>query len=140
MEKTKKKKGHTGKKNQEEESNDVSPEQEKLRKKVTDLIKKQKLPAARQIVKGYDDSRPWNQEIRAKVCILNSPSHFSFHKTNCLVWEIKSVFNRMQVGGRLIELLIQTAFIQPPSDQLGDVPPEIRPAFVHTFKNLTQEK
>ncbi|XP_065854821.1 DNA-directed RNA polymerase 2, chloroplastic/mitochondrial [Euphorbia lathyris] len=110
LEKTKKKKAGRGKKNQEEESNDVSPEQEKLRKKVTDLIKKQKLPAARQIVRGQDPSRPWNQEIKAKV------------------------------GGRLIELLIQTAYIQPPSDQLGDDPPDIRPAFVHTFKNLTQEK
>ncbi|WCJ25474.1 DNA-directed RNA polymerase 1 mitochondrial [Euphorbia peplus] len=110
LEKTKKIKAGRGRKKQQVESNDVSPEQEKLRKKVTDLIKKQKLPAARQIVKGQDPSKPWSQETKAKV------------------------------GGRLIELLIQTAYIQPPADQLGDDPPDIRPAFVHIFQNQTNEK
>lgn len=44
-----------------------------------------------------------------------------------------------QVGSRLIELLIETAYIQPPADQLGDGPPDIRPAFVHTLKTVIKE-
>lgn len=44
-----------------------------------------------------------------------------------------------QVGSRLIELLIQTAYIQPPVDQFSDDPPEIRPAFIHTVKVLTKD-
>lgn len=47
-------------------------EQEKLRKKVTNLIKKQKLPAVRQIVKGADDSKPWGQDAKAKVWVIFS--------------------------------------------------------------------
>ena len=42
----------------------------KPKKKVTDLIKKQKLPAVSKIVKGKDDSKPWNADARAKVCML----------------------------------------------------------------------
>eukprot|EP00258_Populus_trichocarpa_P033444 XP_024449463.1 DNA-directed RNA polymerase 2, chloroplastic/mitochondrial-like [Populus trichocarpa] len=82
-------------------------EQENLRKKVTDLIKKQKLPAVRKIVKWKDDSKPCNADARAKV------------------------------GSRLIELLLQTAYIQPPCDQLADSPSEPRPAFVHTFRTVS---
>ncbi|KDP24319.1 hypothetical protein JCGZ_25615 [Jatropha curcas] len=108
LEKTKKKKTRNSEKNQEEESNDMVKEQEKLRKKVTDLIRKQKLPAVRQIVKGQDDSKPWSQDAKAKV------------------------------GSRVIELLIRTAYIQPPADQRADGPPDIRPAFVHTFRTVTQ--
>ncbi|XP_050227015.1 DNA-directed RNA polymerase 2B, chloroplastic/mitochondrial [Mercurialis annua] len=108
LEKTKKRNSGNSKKNQQDESDDVVKEQERLRKKVTDLIKKQKLPAVRQIVKGYDDSKPWTQDAKAKV------------------------------GSRLIELLIQTAYIQPPVDQLADTPPDIRPAFEHSFRNVTQ--
>lgn len=47
-------------------------EQERLRKKVTNLIKKQKLPAVRQIVKGADDSKPWGQDAKAKVGVIFS--------------------------------------------------------------------
>lgn len=45
----------------------------------------------------------------------------------------------LQVGSRLIELLIQTAYIQPPVDQLADCPPDIRPAFIHTLKTIVKE-
>lgn len=47
-------------------------EQEWLRKKVTNLIKKQKLPAVRHIVKGTDDSKPWGPDAKAKVWIIFS--------------------------------------------------------------------
>ncbi|KAJ6734908.1 DNA-DIRECTED RNA polymerase MITOCHONDRIAL [Salix purpurea] len=111
LEKTRKKKekADDSKNGVEGESPSVMKEQENLRKKVTDLIKKQKLPAVRKIVKGKDDSKPWNADARAKV------------------------------GSRLIELLLQTAYIQPPCDQLADSPSEPRPAFVHTSRTVSYE-
>ncbi|CAL5427836.1 unnamed protein product [Camellia sinensis] len=48
--------------------------------------------------------------------------------------------NALQVGTRLIELLLQTAYIQPRADQLDDGPPDIRPAFVHSLKTVVKEK
>ena len=72
LEKTRKKKekADDSKNGVEGESPSVMKEQENLRKKVTDLIRKQKLPAVRKIVKGKDDSKPWNADARAKVCVL----------------------------------------------------------------------
>ncbi|KAG6765794.1 hypothetical protein POTOM_029851 [Populus tomentosa] len=87
-----------------EEGEKLSKEQEKLRKKVTTLIKKQKVQQVRRIVKGHDDSRPWGQEEHVKV------------------------------GSRLIQLMIETAYIQPPIDQIGDGPPDIRPALCIPLK------
>lgn len=46
----------------------------------------------------------------------------------------------IQVGCRLIDLMINTAFIQPPVDQFGDGPPDIRPAFLHNLKNVKTVK
>ncbi|KAF9663906.1 hypothetical protein SADUNF_Sadunf17G0100800 [Salix dunnii] len=111
LEKTRKKKENAddSKNGVEGESPAVMKEQENLRKRVTDLIKKQKLPAVRKIVKGKDDSKSWNADARAKV------------------------------GSRLIELLLRTAYIQPPCDQLADSPSEPRPAFVHTSRTVSYE-
>jgi DNA-directed RNA polymerase len=44
-----------------------------------------------------------------------------------------------QVGSRLIQLLMETAYIQPPVNQLADGPPDIRPAFVHSLRNVMKE-
>ncbi|KAM1954398.1 hypothetical protein ACFX1T_023745 [Malus domestica] len=107
LEQTRKKKVNKDEENRE--SDDVMKEQEKLNKKVTKLMKKQKLRAVRHIVRKYDASKPWSLEAKAKV------------------------------GSRLIELLIQTAFIQPPADQSADSPPDIRPAFVHTLTTVTKD-
>ncbi|MCD7470913.1 hypothetical protein HAX54_011150 [Datura stramonium] len=57
-----------------------------------------------QIVRSQDDSKPWGQAAKAKV------------------------------GSRLIELLLQTAYIQSPADQLAVDPPDIRPAFIHSVR------
>lgn len=43
----------------------------------------------------------------------------------------------MQLGSRLIDLLIDSAFVQSPTDQLADSPPDVRPAFRHIFKNVS---
>lgn len=72
MEKTKKKKAG---KEVGEHPDPLMKEQEKLNKKVTHLMKTQKLRAVRQIVEGQDDSKPWDQNAKAKVYIA-SGSHW----------------------------------------------------------------
>ena len=37
----------------------------------------------------------------------------------------------------MIELLLETAFIQPPTDQATEGPQNIRPAFKHIIKSVT---
>ncbi|WJX80869.1 DNA-directed RNA polymerase 2, chloroplastic/mitochondrial [Trifolium repens] len=107
LEKTRKKKLDKGKKKETVESTKVIKEEEKLRKKVIDLMKKQKLVAVKGLMKGLDDTKPWGPVMKTKV------------------------------GSRLVELLTQTAYIQPPSDQLEDGAIDIRPAFVHSFRTVT---
>ncbi|XP_044493782.1 DNA-directed RNA polymerase 2, chloroplastic/mitochondrial-like isoform X2 [Mangifera indica] len=115
LEKTKKKKHVTDSKSGDisepltDELEKETNEKEKLKKKVTSLIKKQKLQQVREIVKRKSDSKPWGQEAHVKV------------------------------GSRLMQLLMETAYIQPPIDQFDNSPPDIRPAFVHTFKSITNE-
>ncbi|CAN1752043.1 DNA-directed RNA polymerase 2B, chloroplastic/mitochondrial, partial [Linum perenne] len=51
------------------------------------------------------------------------------------------VSTTLQVGSRVIELLIQSAYVQPPADQICDGPPDIRPAFIHTVITMpTQDR
>ncbi|XP_048128628.1 DNA-directed RNA polymerase 2B, chloroplastic/mitochondrial isoform X2 [Rhodamnia argentea] len=109
LEKTKKKNLKEVDEDRGDGTNAASQEQEKLRHKVTNLLKQRKLPAVQRLVKGQDDLKPWGQEAKAKV------------------------------GSRLIELLIQTAYIQPPANQLAEDPPDIRPAFLHTFRTVTRD-
>lgn len=44
----------------------------------------------------------------------------------------------LQLGSRLIELLTETAYVQPPLSQLADSPPDVRPAFRHRFKAVAK--
>lgn len=83
---------------------------QKLRKKVTLLVKKKKLQQVRHIVKQQDELKPWGQDAQVKV------------------------------GSRLIQLLMETAYIQPPVGQFEDCSPDIRPAFVHTLKTVETPK
>ncbi|KAK3019132.1 hypothetical protein RJ639_002863 [Escallonia herrerae] len=109
LEKTKNKKIDKHMKSEGDASDVVTQEKDKLRKRVTNLMKKQKLREVRCIVNGQNDTKPWKPDARAKV------------------------------GSRLIEFLLETAFIQPPADQSADAPPDIRPAFIHTFKTASKE-
>lgn len=74
LEKTKKKKNLTDDKSEDiseplaNELEKVNKEKEKIRKKVTSLIKKQKLHQVRKIVKQQDNSKPWGQDAHVKVC------------------------------------------------------------------------
>ncbi|KAL3654335.1 DNA-directed RNA polymerase 1, mitochondrial [Castilleja foliolosa] len=85
-------------------------EQERLKKKVKILMKKQKLHQVQKIVRQQDDVKPWGQDAQVKV------------------------------GCRLIQILTETAYIQPPVDRNDDAPPDIRPAFVHTLKSVDTPK
>ncbi|KAK1629779.1 hypothetical protein QYE76_004094 [Lolium multiflorum] len=89
---------------------DIAKEQQRLRKKVTELMKKQKVRQVRHLVKKQDNARPWGQDAHAKV------------------------------GSRLIEILIETAHIQPPASQSADSTPEIRPAFTHEMRTVAREQ
>ncbi|KAL0340199.1 UNVERIFIED_CONTAM: DNA-directed RNA polymerase 3B, chloroplastic [Sesamum radiatum] len=44
-----------------------------------------------------------------------------------------------ELGCCLIELLTQSAYVQPPVDQSADSPPDVRPAFRHFFKIAPRE-
>ncbi|KAK4410406.1 DNA-directed RNA polymerase 1, mitochondrial [Sesamum angolense] len=94
----------------EEGPDPEAKEQERLSKKVKMLMKKQKIHQVRKIVRQQDDLKPWGQDAQVKV------------------------------GCRLIQILTQTAYIQPPVDQMDDAPPDIRPAFVHTLKSVETVK
>ncbi|KAL6863818.1 hypothetical protein ACP4OV_016721 [Aristida adscensionis] len=110
LEKTKKKSNKEIDNEEEVCDSDIAKEQQRLRKKVTDLMKKQKLRQVRKIVKNQDNCRPWGQDTQAKV------------------------------GSRLIELFIETAHIQPPASQSSDGPPDIRPAFRHEMITVAREQ
>ncbi|KAL1097043.1 hypothetical protein V6Z11_D05G009100 [Gossypium hirsutum] len=43
-----------------------------------------------------------------------------------------------KLGSRLLELLTETAYVQPPIDQSGDSPLDVRPAFRHKFKTISR--
>nr|CAB3503932.1 unnamed protein product [Digitaria exilis] len=110
LEKTRKKSNKETENEEEIGDSEIGKEQQRLRKKVTDLMKKQKLRQVRKIVKNQDDSRPWGQDAHAKV------------------------------GSRLIELFIETAHIQPPASQSSDGLPDIRPAFRHEMRTVPKDQ
>ncbi|KAL8528517.1 hypothetical protein ACS0TY_006087 [Phlomoides rotata] len=110
LEKTKKKKVVQDTQKEGDQTDSNIQEQEKVRQRVTTLMKKQKLRAVRHLVNKQIDFQPWGQEAKAKV------------------------------GSHLIELIIQVAYIQPPADQSAEGPPDIRPAFVHTSRTTKDIK
>lgn len=65
LEKAKRK--HALNKNSEEGTEPEVKEEERLRKKVNVLMKKNKLQQVRKIVKHHDDSMSWGQVAQAKV-------------------------------------------------------------------------
>ncbi|KAH0860763.1 hypothetical protein HID58_089024 [Brassica napus] len=105
---TRKKKEDGNEESGEVENGTAVKEQDKLRKRVNDLIKKQKLSAVRKILQSHDYTKPWTSDARAKV------------------------------GSHLIEFLVRTAYIQSPANQQDHDLPDVRPAFKHTFKTVAQ--
>ncbi|KAJ0984272.1 hypothetical protein J5N97_002628 [Dioscorea zingiberensis] len=86
-----------------------SKEQEVLRKRVMNMIKMKKLSEVQKLVRDEVTVESWGRDAQVKL------------------------------GSRLIELLTESAFVQPPPTQLADIFPEIRPAFRHAFKTITKE-
>ncbi|CAL9063996.1 unnamed protein product [Musa banksii] len=84
-------------------------QQEILRKKVMKLIKMKRLIEVQKLLRNEIEMESWGRDGQAKL------------------------------GSRLIELLLESAFVQVPCDSLADCPPEILPAFRHTFKNISKE-
>lgn len=71
------------KKDESEGGDSLTKQQKYLRKKVTILMKQQKLHEVRKIVKAQDDSKSWGQDDQAKVLSLEvistEPSiHYSY--------------------------------------------------------------
>lgn len=69
MEKSKRKSG-----NKNTIEDDAEKAQQRLVKKVTTLMKEQKVQLLRKIVKGQDDSKPWGLDMQVKVCNPTSDS------------------------------------------------------------------
>ncbi|KAL5980484.1 hypothetical protein ACLOJK_028392 [Asimina triloba] len=86
-----------------------SKEQDILRKRVQNLMKKQKCKELQKLLEAEGSMESWGQNAHAKL------------------------------GSRLIELLTETACALHQPDQFGDGPPEIRPAFKHTIKTIIKE-
>ncbi|ONK78853.1 uncharacterized protein A4U43_C01F240 [Asparagus officinalis] len=84
-------------------------EQEIKRKRVVKAVKMKRLIKVEKLLKNENGTEPWGRDAQAKL------------------------------GSRLIELLIDSAFVQPPVDQSACSPPEIRPAFKHTFKTVAKD-
>lgn len=56
------------KKKPSSDEDDEAKVNERLRKRVTSLLKKQKVHEVRKIVRDQDDSKPWGQKNQVKVC------------------------------------------------------------------------
>ncbi|MBA0690179.1 hypothetical protein Goari_007873, partial [Gossypium aridum] len=98
----------------------ASKEKEILRKRVNSLIRRRRLTEVQKLVKN-EEIKPWGRDAQAKIL-----------KT--LSWLNVIV----QLGSRLLELLTETAYVQPPIDQSGDSPLDVRPAFRHKFKTISR--
>ncbi|KAG9455917.1 hypothetical protein H6P81_000425 [Aristolochia fimbriata] len=90
-------------------TNEHPTDEEGLRRRVSNLMKKQRRMEVQKLIKEKGDMKPWGRDAQAKL------------------------------GTRLIELLIESAFVQPPISQSVDSSPEIRPAFWHIMKTIQKE-
>lgn len=95
--------------NREDKTMTLDNEEEIIRRRVLNLMKMNKLPEMHKLIQDKNEVESWGRDAQAKLAC------------------------------RLIELLIESAFVQPPPDQTADSPPEIRPAFTHTLKNISTE-
>ncbi|RAL46781.1 hypothetical protein DM860_005060 [Cuscuta australis] len=98
-----------GETSMEEEPNGVAEDEQNLQRKVTNLIKKNNLRAVRRVLDSQDHLKHWEPNVKVKV------------------------------GSHLVELILQTAYIQPQTEELSDGPPDVRPAFVHTSKTVSNQ-
>lgn len=119
-----------------EENEKLAKEEKRLRNKVASLIKKQKKQQALGIVKGRDQAKPWGQEAQVKVCNIWI---CSYELGRFILFVLQCRYYIFQVGSRLIQLLIETAYLEPPANKFGDGGPDIFPAFKHTLKTISND-
>ncbi|KAL5200714.1 hypothetical protein ABZP36_021917 [Zizania latifolia] len=91
-------------KNEGEKEQALEKEQAKCRKRVKTLVRRRKLSEAQKIVQQEIELEEWGTEAQVKL------------------------------GTRLIELLLDSAFVQSPADQTPESSPDIRPAFKHVLR------
>lgn len=65
------------------------------------------------------------------VFLPTTPAITTFLSYHC---KILTLFLVLQLGTRLIELLLDSAFVQSPADQTPESSPDIRPAFKHVLR------
>ncbi|CAA6670261.1 unnamed protein product [Spirodela intermedia] len=94
---------------QNDQNEGAIKQREILRKRVRKLMKNRRSVEICKLVRSDDEIKPWGRDAQAKL------------------------------GSCLVELLMETAFVQPPALQSVDVPPDIRPAFRHTFRPVSKE-
>ncbi|OEL14072.1 DNA-directed RNA polymerase 3B, chloroplastic [Dichanthelium oligosanthes] len=92
------------KKDQGENDPALEKEQAKCRKRVKTLVRRRKMSEAQKLVQQELELEEWGTEAQVKL------------------------------GTRLIELLLDSAFVQSPADQTPDSSPDIRPAFKHVLR------
>lgn len=115
--------------------NGLTKEQEILRRHIMNLLRMKKLVEVQRLLRNENDMESWGRDAQAKVCFSwKHHIQFCFSPDLTLYFFVSS-----QLGSRLIELLIESAFVQPPVNQLACSLPDIRPAFIHTFKTVSKE-
>ncbi|XP_062229432.1 DNA-directed RNA polymerase 3, chloroplastic-like [Phragmites australis] len=91
-------------KDQGENDQALQKEQAISRKRMKSLVKRRKLSEAQKLVQQEIELEEWGTEAQVKL------------------------------GTRLIELLLDSAFVQSPADQSPDSSPDFRPAFKHVLR------
>ncbi|XP_051204605.1 DNA-directed RNA polymerase 3B, chloroplastic [Lolium perenne] len=94
----------TRKKSRSKNDPALDKEQAKCRKLVKSLVRRRKLTEAQKLVQQEIELEEWGTEAQVKL------------------------------GTRLIELLLDSAFVQSPADQTPDSSPDFRPAFKHVLR------
>lgn len=128
FQKSRKKKDHS------ENDPALEKEQAKSRKRVKSLVRRQKMTEAQKLIQQELELEEWGTEAQVKVCFLRgawcTQKYRHFHS----YFKILILISCQQLGTRLIELLLDSAFVQSPADQTPDSSPDIRPAFRHVLR------
>ena len=86
-----------------------------------------------------EEFKAWGRDTQAKVCCFHLFSYmFRYNQFKTIFKGSYLPDQTLQLGSCLIQLLIESAFVQPPVSQSPDSPPDIRPAFWHSFKPVAK--
>ncbi|XP_042002629.1 DNA-directed RNA polymerase 3, chloroplastic-like [Salvia splendens] len=110
--------------------------------RIQNFFKKEKNDKGREVVaEGEEDPSKEVSNLRQRVKRLIKRNRVNevqklLRSEEFLSWGRDT---QAKLGCCLIELLTQSAYVQPPIDQTADCPPEVRPAFRHVFKIAARE-